>query len=79
MRKKELLDYLNTSDKCKGKGAATLLAEILDISEPAVSRFGEIIPVKRAIKLDKIFRDSEKLKRYGLKAKGRPKFDTELY
>lgn len=82
MYKKDVLDYLSTSTKCKDKansGAVSLLAEILDVSAAAVSRFGDIIPIKQAVVLDKKFRSPETLRWFGLKAKGRPKFDTALY
>lgn len=78
MLKKEVIEYLSEA-KTWNRGPSSLLAELLEISNAAVTRFGDVLPVKQAIKLDKILRDSEVLKKYGLRVKPRPRFDTELY
>lgn len=81
MKKTEVLDYLKTTRSCmRGDyGSASLLAEMLEVSGAAVSRFGDIIPVNQAIKLHRLLRDPKKIEKYGLPAKGKLRFDMELY
>ena len=82
MKKQEVLDYIQTSTRCKDSvkgGVNKLLAEMLGVAPPAITQYGDVIPVKQAIKLHHIFKDHIKLREYGLSTKGRPKFDVDMY
>lgn len=82
MYKTDLLEYVGKSTLCLDRqrsGAAKLIAEMLNISEVAVSNWNEEIPRARAMQLHKIFRDKDKLKEYGLPLRGALKFDLDIY
>lgn len=82
MRKEEVLEYLksskNTEKNKGGNGTVKLLAEMLGVTPGAVSQY-DLIPIKNAVKLDRIFNNKEERNKYGLLAKGRPVLDYSLY
>lgn len=82
MYKADLLLYIEKStnlDKRQGgNGAINLLAEILEVTPSTISQFKEIIPIRRAMQLNKFFSDKDKRKEYGLPGKP-PKLDIGLY
>ena len=78
MLKKDVLEYLGHEEGCR-TGAITKLASMLNITMPAISFWGERLPMKQAVRLDKFLRDKGNLKKFELSAKGRPTFNIDDY
>lgn len=82
MHKDEIIRFISKSTKCREgerTGAVTLLAEMLGVSKVAVSNYEGLIPPRRAMQLDRIFRSKDKMNKHGLPYVGAPKYDPDLY
>ena len=82
MNKSEVLRFFGYVEGQRG-GGLKALAELLDISQPAIIHWGDKIPRERAMYLHEVFhthehREEKKalIKKYG---KGFPKYDPKEY